>query len=133
MVPVIVPIYAAILALIFVYLSARVIRMRGIAKVAIGHGGNASLERRMRVHANFAEYVPFALILLTFLEMQAQSRYLIHILALALIAGRSIHAYGVSQEKENIRFRVTGMLTTFAVLIAAGLVLLVNGLRATVG
>jgi hypothetical protein len=130
MTPIIVPAYAAILAFIYIFLSVRVIRMRGAAKVAIGSGGNTRLERRMRVHANFAEYVPLALILLTFLEMQAHSRYLIHILALALIAGRLLHAYGVSQEKEDIRLRVTGMVTTFAVLIVAGIVLLINGLRA---
>ena len=130
MTPIIVPTYAAILAFIYVFLSARVIRMRGAARVAIGHGDNPRLERRMRVHANFAEYVPLALILLGFLEMQAQSRYLIHGLALLLIAGRTVHAFGVSQDKENIRLRVTGMTLTFAVLLIAGLALLFNGLRA---
>jgi len=133
MTPIIVPTYAAILAFIYVLLSVRVIRMRGAARVAIGHGGNSRLERRMRVHANFAEYVPLALILLAFLEMQAQSRYLIHGLALLLIAGRAIHAFGVSQDKENIRLRVTGMILTFAVLLIAALALLLNGLRAAFG
>jgi uncharacterized membrane protein YecN with MAPEG domain len=130
MVPVIVPIYAAILALIFVFLSVRVIMLRASAKVAIGHGGNPSLERRMRVQANFAEYVPLALLLLTFLEMQSHSRYLIHILALALLIGRIFHAYTVSQDNENLRLRAVGVLTTFAVLVIAAIVLLLNGLRA---
>jgi hypothetical protein len=128
--PIIVPSYAAILAFIYVFLSVRVIRMRGTARVAIGSGGNPRLERLMRVHANFAEYVPLALILLAFLEIQAQSRYLIHGLALTLIVGRAVHAFGVSQDKENFRLRVAGMMLTFAVLLITGLALLINGLRA---
>ena len=130
MVPIIVPVYASILALIFVFLSVRVIMMRASAKVAIGHGGNPSLERRMRVQANFAEYVPLALILLTFLEMQSHSRYLIHILALVLVFARIFHAYTVSQEPENLQLRGIGVLATFAVLVVAAVVLLINGLRA---
>ena len=129
-VPVIVPFYAAILAIIFIGLSMRVARMRGETKIGIGAGGNPVLERRMRVQANFAEYVPFALLLLAFLEMQQHSRSLIHLLCLALIVGRIIHAYGVSQDDEDIRFRITGIIITAAVILVAAILLLINGLRA---
>ena len=124
MVPVIVPAYAAVLALIYIVLAIRVIRLRRSAKVAIGTGGNAGLERTMRVHANFAEYVPFALLLATFVEMQGAPAWRVHLLCLALVAGRLIHAFGVSQERENIRLRVVGMATTIAVLTAMALSLL---------
>jgi len=130
MVPVIVPVYASILALIFVFLCVRVIMMRASAKVAIGHGGNPSLERRMRVQANFAEYVPLALFLLTFLEMQSHSRYLIHILCIALVFARIFHAYTVSQEPENLKLRGVGVMITFGVMVIAAIILLINGLRA---
>ena len=60
--------YASLLALLFILLSARVIAQRREAKVEIGHGESAQLLRRMRVHANFAEYVPFALLLMTLAE-----------------------------------------------------------------
>lgn len=130
MVPVIVPVYASILALIFVFLCVRVIMMRASAKVAIGHGGNPSLERRMRVQANFAEYVPLALFLLTFLEMQSHSRYLIHILCIALVFARIFHAYTVSQEPENLKLRGVGVMITFGVMVIAAVILLINGLRA---
>ena len=129
-VPIIVPFYAAILAIIFIGLSMRVARMRGDTKIGIGHGGNPVLERRMRVQANFAEYVPFALLLLTFLEMQQHSRYLIHLLASALLVARIIHAYGVSQDDEDIRIRVVGIVTTAIVILVAAILLLINGLRA---
>jgi uncharacterized protein len=120
----IVPFYAGLLALLFVVLSVRVIRQRRGAKVAIGPGGNPSLERAMRVHANFAEYVPFAVLLLALMELQRAPAFLLHALGLVLLVGRLAHAYGVSQEKENFRFRVTGMMATFATLVIAALYLL---------
>jgi uncharacterized membrane protein YecN with MAPEG domain len=74
MVPAIVPIYAAMLAFLYIALFARVIQARRSAKVAIGTRGDVHLERKMRVHANFAEYVPFALLLATFIESKAGRR-----------------------------------------------------------
>ncbi len=130
MTPIIVPGYAAIFVFIFVLLAVQVIRLRQKYMVGIGAGGHVDLERASRVHANFAEYVPFAILLLGFMEMQRQSIWLIHILAIALLVGRLVHAYGVSQPDEDINLRSTGMLLTFAVLIVAAIVLLVNALRA---
>ena len=120
----IVPLYAGLLALVFVGLSALVIRQRGRAKVAIGAGGDALLERAMRVHANFAEYVPLAVVLLALMELQRAPAWLLHGLGLVLLLGRVAHAYGVSQEKENFRFRVSGMMATFATLVTAALYLI---------
>ncbi len=124
MFPVIVPSYAAILVLIFVLLSIRVIQMRGSAKIGLGHGNNLAMERRIRVHGNFAEYVPLALVLLLCMELQSQSRPLIHILCIALIAARVIHAIGVTPVNENFPMRVASVLTTFAVLVVASVMLL---------
>jgi len=59
----ILPVYAALLALLFVLLSIRTIRTRHSRKVALGHGDDPAMLRAMRVHANFAEYVPLALLL----------------------------------------------------------------------
>jgi uncharacterized membrane protein YecN with MAPEG domain len=124
MVPTIVPFYAAVLAIIYIALSVRVVQARRSAKVAIGTRGYPLLERKMRVHANFAEYVPFALLLATFVEMQGRPAWLIHLLCLALLAGRLVHAYGVSQEHENYSLRTVGMATTFIVLAASALLLI---------
>ena len=124
MFPVIVPSYAAILVLIFVLLSIRVIQMRGSAKIGLGHGNNPAMERRIRVHGNFAEYVPLALVLLLCMELQSQSRILIHVLCIALVAARVIHAIGVTPVNENFPMRVVSVLTTFAVLVVASVMLL---------
>lgn len=109
--------YAGLLAPLFVLLSARVIVRRRSARVAIGHGEDALLLRRMRVHANFAEYVPIALILMALAESMQTSVYLLHATGVALVAGRLIHAYGVSQPKERLPLRVTGMVLTLSVIL----------------
>ena len=62
------PIYAGILTLIYIALSIRVIAGRRAAKARIGDGGDILLQRRLRVHANFAEYIPLALLLMLGLD-----------------------------------------------------------------
>ena len=114
--PTIIPFYASLLALLYFVLAVRVIRMRRKERIAIGDRGNARLQRAMRVHANFAEYVPLALILITFAELQRFSPLLVHGLGVALLIGRVVHPYGVSQEKENYRLRTVGLLLTFGTI-----------------
>ncbi len=115
----IVPVYAALLALLFLVLSVRVIRTRRQQKVALGDGDNPVVRRAMRVQANFAEYAPFCLLLITFVELGGAPGLAVHGLCLALLAGRLVHAYGVSGAQENFRYRVTGMTLTFATLAGA--------------
>lgn len=118
------PIYAALLALLFVFLSLRTIRLRRRHRVTLGDGDNPDLRRAMRAHANFAEYVPFALLLVYCVEGEGAHPALVHALGLALLAGRLLHAWGVSQPREDFRFRVTGMVLSFGVLLTAALLLL---------
>ncbi|HQR87104.1 MAG: glutathione metabolism protein [Burkholderiales bacterium 35-55-47] len=118
----IVPFYAALLALLFIYLSAQTIKVRRRVRVAVGDGGNSEMLRAMRVHANFAEYVPLTLVLLGMLELQASPAWVLHALGVLLLVARCSHAYGVSQSDENFRFRVLGMMGTFSTMgVAAGL------------
>ncbi len=118
------PIYAAILGLVFVALSLQTIRLRRRHRVALGDGDQAPLQRAMRVHANFAEYVPLALLLMFFLEQGDGSALRMHVLGIVLLAGRLLHAWGVSQTTENLRYRTIGMVLTFSVIISASLFLL---------
>ena len=118
----IVALYAGLLGLIFLYLSMRVIRNRRRAQIALGIAGDAALERAARVQGNFAEYAPLILLLLWLVETSAYPAWVVHGLGAALLAGRVLHAYGVSQAREDFRFRVAGMMLTFATLgVSAGL------------
>jgi uncharacterized membrane protein YecN with MAPEG domain len=122
--------YASLLALLFILLSARVIAQRREAKVEIGHGESAQLLRRMRVHANFAEYVPFALLLMTLAESLRAPSIILHLLGLALVAARVVHAYGLSQTPHILRLRALGIMLTFTVIgIAAALCFLLAGVQ----
>jgi uncharacterized membrane protein YecN with MAPEG domain len=113
------PSYGAVLALIFIYLAFRVIKQRRKTKVSIGDGNNPALKRAIAVHNNFAQYAPFCLLLITFLELNHAANYIIHLLCITLLVSRLTHAYGVSQEKENLKLRQIGMISTFTVYIAA--------------
>ena len=117
----VISLYAPIFALFYVALSIIVIRIRRREKIGLGSGGNRAVERAMRVHANFAEYVPLTLLLLLILEQSGGNILLLHVLFLVLLAGRLIHAWGVSQQNENFGFRVSGMAMTFAVLITSSI------------
>lgn len=113
--------YASLLAVVFLFLSLRVIAWRREQRVEIGHGDNAELLRRARVHANFAEYVPLALLLMALAESMAPPRPLLHLLGILLVAGRLLHAYGLSQTPHILRYRVWGMALTFAAIGIAAL------------
>jgi uncharacterized membrane protein YecN with MAPEG domain len=108
--------YASLLAALFLVLSIRVIGWRRVQRVELGHGEDPQLLRRMRVHANFAEYVPLALILMALSEYMTAPRPLVHLVGLLLVAGRLLHAYGLSQTPHILRYRVWGMIATLAAI-----------------
>lgn len=113
--------YAGLLTMLLIYLSSRVIGYRRAQKVELGDGADRELLRRTRVHANFVEYVPFALILLGLAESQGAPKLLLHAIGLALLVGRIVHAYGLSQTPHNLQLRVLGMVLTLTVLATAAL------------
>jgi uncharacterized membrane protein YecN with MAPEG domain len=120
----IVSLYAALLAILFIILSIRTIRMRRSLKIAIGDSGSPAMLRAMRVHSNFAEYVPLTLFLVALVEVGSASSWVVHALGSLLLVGRLSHAYGVSQTTEVFAFRVSGMAMTFTTILIASLILL---------
>jgi uncharacterized membrane protein YecN with MAPEG domain len=114
--------YASLLVVLFLFLSLRVIGWRRIHRIEIGDGDNRELLRRMRVHANFAEYAPFTLLLMALAESMAPPRPLLHLVGLMLVAGRLLHAYGLSQTPQILRYRVIGMQLTISALGIAALI-----------
>jgi uncharacterized membrane protein YecN with MAPEG domain len=115
----IIPLYASLLALFYVYLSARTIGVRRKARISIGDGGDDAMLRAMRMHANFAEYAPISLVLLAMVDMQGGPVWLLHALGFLLLAARLSHAYGISSVQAPGKFRVGGMVGTFATMTVA--------------
>ena len=118
-------IIAAILTIIFVKLSLAVIGLRRKNKVGLGSGGHEDLERAIRAQGNFAEYVPFGIILIACLELNGAPWWLVAIPGIALILGRLIHAKGIQVPPPDFSKRVLGMKLTFATLITLAILNLV--------
>lgn len=116
--------YAALLAILYLFLTAVVIRSRYRFKVGIGDGGNEILARRIRVHGNFIEYVPLALLLLFFVDDGGASPELAHLLGAMLLAGRILHAIGLSGSAYISSGRMLGMILTFAMMAICAVILI---------
>ena len=104
--------YASIVALLFVGLSARVIFYRRGHRISVGDAGDKALLQRMRAQANAAEYMPIALILLALTEANGAPPLAVHGLGLMLIAGRILHPLGFAVTPQKIILRQIGMLLT---------------------
>jgi uncharacterized membrane protein YecN with MAPEG domain len=122
------PLYAGILTIWFIVLSARVanIRHRGIA---FGDNGNTEVARVIRAQANFAEYVPLALLMMGFLEASRYSIYLLHALGMVLVAARLIHGLALSFGAARKFGRFAGTALTFIVLLIEAALCIYQGLR----
>ncbi len=115
--------YAGSLALWFLVLSYRVVGRRR-AGISLGDGGDPGMLRVVRGHANFAEYVPLALIMLAILELGGTPLIVLHVLGLALLAGRLLHGYALSFTQQFGFGRFWGTLLTYGVLVVEALLCL---------
>jgi uncharacterized protein len=116
------PIVAAVLTVVYIRMAFNVIGLRRSNKVSLGSGGVDALERAIRAHGNFSEYVPLGLILMLVLEWNKAPTLLVGALGAMLVAGRLIHAKGI-QETGTFKNRILGMKLTFGSL---GLLALAN-------
>ena len=123
-------VYAGLLALLYIALSFRTILYRREHKVEIGDGGDRQLLRRIRVHANFAEYVPITLLLMGLAESLGLPGLGLHLIGLVLLLGRIAHAYGLSQTPHILSLRAVGTVSTQAAILAGALACLWLGLAA---
>lgn len=116
--------YAALLAIFYVVLAFAVVRQRMKLRVGLGDGQQPSLIKAIRIHGNFAEYVPFALLLLLLLEQKAGLSWQLHLIGGLILGGRILHALGLMKSSGTSPWRFLGMVSTFtALLVSAGLLL----------
>ncbi len=110
--------FAALHVVLMLWLAWRVVAQRRAAKIGLGTGGDYTLERAVRVHGNFIEYVPFALLMLALLELSGLGAIWLWIFGTLLLTGRLLHARGLSR-KSGISFgRFYGTLFTWIALAA---------------
>lgn len=110
-------VYTCVLAILYVCLTASVIKARHRFKVAIGDGGYADLAYRISAHANFIEHVPLVLVFMLIAIKLGMPLFTFHLMGTTLVLGRVIHAFGVGyceiKSAANIKYRMLGMLLTF--------------------
>lgn len=111
------PLFAALLALMFVLLSANIVRLRFREQVSLGDGGNPSLNIAIRIQANFVEYVPFTLLLMWLLESIDLSPARVFWIGLALVLSRIFHVLGMSFPKKLMILRQISVILSFVILV----------------
>ena len=122
------PIYAALVALLFLVLSARVISYRRANMISLGDTGDKALLKRMRAQANCAEYAPLALFLMLVAELNGAPAFAVHLMGAALLAGRVLHAVGFSATPQKMILRQSGMLLTLGMILLSALGLIGHAL-----
>jgi uncharacterized membrane protein YecN with MAPEG domain len=116
-VPKITLLFASLHALLLLALIAPISRHRHRHGIGLGSGGDPVLARKIRVHANFIEFVPIALLLLALLELAGlQAAWLWTFGALLLLA-RVMHAIGLSRHAGYSFGRFWGTVLTMLVLL----------------
>ena len=122
------PLYAGLLTIWFVILSARVVNLRRRG-IAFGDKGDVSVVRVVRAQANFAEYVPLALLMMGFLEASRYSIYVLHLLGVTLLVARLLHGFALSFGYPSRFGRVAGTALTFVVLLIEAALCVYQGFR----
>ncbi|MFT6675992.1 MAG: putative membrane protein YecN with MAPEG domain [Sulfitobacter sp.] len=122
------PLYAALIALLFLGLSWRVISYRRAKHLSLGDTGDKNLLKRMRAQANCAEYAPLALVLMLLSELSGAPELVLHLMGSALLLGRVLHALGFAATPQKIILRQIGMLLTLLMIALSALGLIGHAL-----
>jgi len=116
--------YAGLLALILTALGAVIGPMRLRTNISILHGNDMALATLVRRHGNFVEAVPFALLLLGFLELNGTSPGILHGLGIALVLSRIAHPIGLKHDNVRHPLRAIGAGGTALVTLVAAVMLI---------
>lgn len=116
--------YAALSGVLLLVLAALVVRARWATRTALGTGADPRMERAVRVHANFVEYVPLTLLLLLLAEINGVAAAALHAAGMVLLVSRVLHAWGLSRHSARSFGRFWGTLGTWVTIMALAVALL---------
>ena len=108
--------FAAVCAILNIWLSSRVGRVRMGQKVLHGDGGNPLVLKRMRAHANFTEYAPFVLILFVLVELAYGPQLWLWGVIIVYTLGRLAHAVGMEGDTPT-KARMVGIAVNHITMI----------------
>ncbi len=115
--------YAGILMIFALALSFRAGGFRGKTGISVMHGEpvNMDLAERVRVHQNFLEYVPMAIILMGIIELNGGNATFLHVFGVVLIIARIAHAIGLKHDNMGHPGRAIGAGGTALISLVAAL------------
>jgi hypothetical protein len=115
--------YAGILMIFALALSFRAGGFRGKTGISVMHGEpvNMDLAERVRVHQNFLEYVPLAIILMGIIELNSGNATFLHVFGVVLIIARIAHAIGLKHDNMGHPGRAIGAGGTALISLIAAL------------
>ncbi len=112
--------FASLHVLLMLVLLVRISRHRHGHRIGLGDGGDSVLARKVRVHGNFIEHAPLALLMLGLLELCGLPAIWLWVLGSVLLLGRLMHAIGFSRSSGHSAGRFWGTaLTWLAFLLMA--------------
>ncbi|MEO8565618.1 MAG: MAPEG family protein [Betaproteobacteria bacterium] len=114
--PLISALYTGVFALLLVALALLVSRRRLRTRIGLGAGGDAQLERAIRVHANAVEWGLPVLLLLLIAEENRTSPLMLHVCGIVFIVARVVHAAALSRVSGSSVGRSVGIVLTWLVL-----------------
>lgn len=116
--------FAGLLTLLYLLISALTIRARRKNRVSLGYGKNNEIEAIVSAHSNFSSYTPLFLFLLYILELESKSNLLILILGSGFFLGRLLHFIAFTGPKMNFKLRTVGMILTLTPLAIQAVLLI---------
>ncbi len=120
------PIYALVVALIWLLLWIRVTTLRSSMGQSIGDGGDQTLLLRIRQHGNCADWSAFILILMILAEGMGAPALFLHVSGALLVIGRIAHPFGLKIDNAAHPLRYVGNGTNILAALNAMVCLGVN-------
>ncbi len=124
--------YAGLLGLWLAFLYLYVVNGRMKYKIGLGDGGLEQLTKRIRIHGNFVETVPYLLILMAILEDTEHSIYLLHAYGIGIILTRILHFIAISRTSKGSNTRLASGILTITLIVIASILLISNYLQSVI-
>src|SRR5690554_454221 len=120
-------VYAAVTALLLLFLSFQVSKYRLRYRQGLGTNEDVGFQVAVRAHGNLVEYAPVALILMGIGELNGVNAQCIYWVDLAFVGGRILHAFGMfNGHGERHWARVLGILLTWVSMVVMAVLLIWN-------
>jgi uncharacterized membrane protein YecN with MAPEG domain len=122
--------YAGLIGLLLLVLAAMVSRLRRKHGIGLGDGDNRDLRRAIRAHGNAVEWGVLSILLLLVTELIRAPATLVHGAGIAIVAGRLLHAFGLSTSAGYSFGRFTGSALSWGAVAVLAVYLVVRAVPA---